>query len=90
VEDIMSKVTYGHHWKEYSAGEVRQYFKAMSDDFNITINPYSYKDYDLKSPYLMFKLLSKLGNLTKIFADELQVIVHLEKKASWKIKTPDY
>ncbi len=90
VDDIMSKVTYGHHWKEYSAGEVRQYFKAMSDDFEITINPYSYKDYDLKSPFLMFKLLSKLGNLTHTFADELQVIVRLDKKAAWKLETPAY
>lgn len=90
VDDVLSKVTYGHHWKEYSAGEVRRYFKAMSDDFDITINPYSYKDYDLKSPFLMFKLLSKLGNLTKIFADELQVIVRLEKKTAWKLETPAY
>lgn len=90
VEDIQSKVTYGHHWKEYSAREILQYFKAMTDDFEISINPYSYKNYDFKSPYLMFKLLSKLGNLSRIFADELQVIVRLREKTSWKLEKPQY
>ena len=90
VDDIFSKVTYGHHWKEYSAKEIKKYFEALSPDFAVEVNPYNYKNYDLKSPYLMFKLLSKLGNMTKIFADDLEVIVQLKHKNTWGIDEPEY
>lgn len=90
VEDIFSKVTYGHHWKEYSAKEIRNYFQLLSEDFHVEINPYHYKDYRLKPPYLMFKLLAKVGNLTKIFADDLVVIVRLKEKTNWKLRSPEY
>ncbi|MEB2776531.1 class I SAM-dependent methyltransferase [Algoriphagus sp. D3-2-R+10] len=90
VDDIFSKVTYGHHWKEYSANEIKKYFKALSPDFDVEVNPYKYKVYDLKPPYLMFKLLSKIGNMTNIFADDLEVIVRLKKKTAWGIEDPHY
>lgn len=90
VDDIISKVTYGHHWKEYSAQEIKSYFATLSDDFQVTINPYHYKQHKLKSPYLVFKALSKLGNLTKKFAEELEVIVELKEKKSWKKGLSEY
>ncbi len=90
VDDIFSKVTYGHHWKEYSANEIKTYFQTLSPDFEVQINPYHYVDWELKPPYLMFKLLSKLGNKTKAFAADLEVIVHLRQKSQWGIKEPEY
>ncbi|WP_343847970.1 class I SAM-dependent methyltransferase [Algoriphagus jejuensis] len=90
VGDILAKVTYGHHWKEYSPNEVRAYFALLSSDFEVEIHPYHYKVYDLKPPYLMFKLLSKLGNMTKTFADDIEVIVRLKQKTGWSIKEPEY
>lgn len=90
VEEIFSKVTYGHHWKEYTSKEIKQYFNLLSDDFETEVNPYNYKDNDLKPPYLLFKLLSKIGNKTNFFADDLEVIVRLKEKRSWKIKEPEY
>jgi 2-polyprenyl-6-hydroxyphenyl methylase/3-demethylubiquinone-9 3-methyltransferase len=90
VDDIFSKVTYGHHWKEYSAKEIKQYFNLLSPDFGIEVNPYNYKQYDLKPPYLLFKLLSRLGNMTNIFADDLEVIVKLNEKKEWGIEDPKY
>jgi 2-polyprenyl-3-methyl-5-hydroxy-6-metoxy-1,4-benzoquinol methylase len=90
VEDIFSKVTYGHHWKEYSAKEIRSYFHQLSDDFEVEINPYHYKYYRLRPPFLMFKVLSKIGNWTKIFAEDLEVIVKLKDKKGWKLKSPQY
>jgi 2-polyprenyl-3-methyl-5-hydroxy-6-metoxy-1,4-benzoquinol methylase len=90
VDDIISKVTYGHHWKEYSAQEIKTYFQTLSDDFHVSINPYYYKEYELKSPYLAFKILSRLGNLTKKFAEELEVIVEVKEKKSWKKGLSEY
>jgi 2-polyprenyl-6-hydroxyphenyl methylase/3-demethylubiquinone-9 3-methyltransferase len=62
----------------------------LSDDFDVEINPYRYKDYELKSPFLVFKILSKIGNMTKIFSDDLEVIVSIRGKTSWKLDSPDY
>lgn len=90
VDDIISKVTYGHHWKEYSAQEIKTYFQTLSDDFQVTINPYHYKEHELKSPFLAFKMLSILGNLTNKFAEELEVIVELKEKKSWKKELSEY
>jgi 2-polyprenyl-6-hydroxyphenyl methylase/3-demethylubiquinone-9 3-methyltransferase len=90
VRDILSKVTYGHHWKEYTSTEIRYYFEMLSDDFDVEINPYRYKDYELKSPFLAFKILSKIGNMTKIFSDDLEVIVSIRGKTGWKLDSPDY
>ncbi|UZD21371.1 class I SAM-dependent methyltransferase [Algoriphagus halophytocola] len=90
VDDIMSKVTYGHHWKEYSANEIKRYFSLLSPDFSIAVKPYHYKVYDLKPPFLLFKVLSKIGNLTNAFADDLEVVVSLDRKTQWGIKEPEY
>ncbi|MHA7130736.1 class I SAM-dependent methyltransferase [Algoriphagus namhaensis] len=90
VDDILSKVTYGHHWKEYSAKEVKLYFERLSPDFEVVVNPYHYKNYDLRPPFLVFKVLSRLGNLTKLFADDLEVIVTLTRKTSWTMTSPKY
>lgn len=90
VDDIISKVTYGHHWKEYSAQEIKTYFATLSDDFQVTINPYHYKEHVLKSPYLAFKVLAKLGNMTSKFSEELEVIVDVKEKKSWKKGLSEY
>lgn len=37
VDEILRTVTYGHHWKEYSAWEIRRYFRALSPDFQVEI-----------------------------------------------------
>ncbi len=90
VDDILSKVTYGHHWKEYSPRELRLYFQRLSPDFEVEINPYHYVEHQIKPPYLIFKLLSRIGNTTKAFADDLEVIVRLKKKNKWGIQEPEY
>lgn len=90
VDDIFSKVTYGHHWKEYSSNEIKAYFQALSPDFEVSINPYYYQNFELRSPYLVYKLLSRIGNKTKTFAADLEIIVTLKQKNVWGIKEPEY
>ena len=90
IDEIMSNVTYGHHWKEYSASEIKKYFRFLSSDFEVTVYPYQYRSYDLKSPNLIFKILSILGNMTNTFADDLEVIVNLKDKKNWILNEPKY
>ena len=37
VEEIISTITYGHHWKEYSVHELKQYFKLLGRDFEAEV-----------------------------------------------------
>ncbi len=91
VGDIFSSVTYGHHWKEYSAKEVKKYFNALSDDFKLDIKKYSYKNYKWTSfNSSVFKVFSAIGNLTYFFSDELEVIIEVSQKKSWKLVKPTY
>lgn len=91
VSDIFSNVTYGHHWKEYSAKEVKRYFNALSDDFKLVINKYSYKNYKWTSlNSSAFKVLSAIGNLSYFFRDELEVVIVVTGKRSWKLRKPSY
>lgn len=41
IGQILGTVTYGHHWKEYSAWEIRKYFAMLSDDFAVETHWYS-------------------------------------------------
>lgn len=91
VSDIFSKVTYGHHWKEYSAKEVKIYFNSLSDDFTLVINKYCYKKYSWTNlNAAIFKVFSAIGNLSYFFRDELEVIIVVPNKNSWKIEKPRY
>lgn len=40
VEEVLNTITYGHHWKEYSSREIRQYFQALSPDFEVRTSTY--------------------------------------------------
>ncbi|MDN3204148.1 class I SAM-dependent methyltransferase [Algoriphagus sediminis] len=90
VDDILSKVTYGHHWKEYSKKEILEYFERLSPDFEVKISTYSYKEYELKPPFFFFKILSRIGNASGFFADDLEVIVNLRSKNKWVAQPPEY
>lgn len=91
VIDIFSNVTYGHHWKEYSASEVKTYFSSLSDDFKLVINKYYYKKYNWANlNAAIFKIFSAIGNISYFFRDELEVIIFVPQKNSWKLKKPTY
>ena len=63
IPQIFQKVTYGHHWKEYSKTELRTYFSSLSDGYNPEVSYYSYKKMDrnsLKDHF--YSLLMTVGN----------------------------
>ncbi|WP_215226567.1 class I SAM-dependent methyltransferase [Echinicola shivajiensis] len=90
VPRIFDCVTYGHHWKEYSGSEIKRYFKFLSDDFDIKVEKYYYKNYSLKGPGLIYNLLARIGNSTGFFAEDLEAIVRVNKVNGWKKELPKY
>jgi len=88
VQEIFRHVTYGHHWKEYSAAEMRAYFSALSPDFSIKVTTYPWPDghkpegQELKqiAKHAFASTIRQLGNLTPICREGMEVVVRLQKK----------
>jgi 2-polyprenyl-3-methyl-5-hydroxy-6-metoxy-1,4-benzoquinol methylase len=40
INEVLSTITYGHHWKEYSCSEIKQYFRKLSPDFSVRTRTY--------------------------------------------------
>ncbi len=90
VNEIFKTVTYGHHWKEYSSSEIKRYFNKMSDDFQVSVHQYHYKKIainNLSSAMAVF--FNFIGNLIYL-SDEIEAVVKIEKKESWKLEPPNY
>lgn len=92
VDQIFSNVTYGHHWKEYSSREIRQYFRKLSDDFTVTTKRYDYKKFDGKSMInFTWSVLSVLGRVSYYFSSDIEAVVTVKKNHNkWKLEAPEY
>jgi SAM-dependent methyltransferase len=91
IGSIFQNVTYGHHWKEYSASEIRKYFALLSDDFHVDTRYYNYRDYSTEGLYpALMSILSFLGNAMYFLSDEIEAVVRVEKTGSWKLSAPEY
>jgi 2-polyprenyl-3-methyl-5-hydroxy-6-metoxy-1,4-benzoquinol methylase len=82
VPSIFSNVTYGHHWKEYSASELRQYFKLLSPDFDVTIETYSL----LPESKVKRIILQALGTFPA-FRSDIEAVVRIAGKTGF-VATP--
>lgn len=93
LEMIFSKVTYGHHWKEYSYRELKNYFQMLSDDFDTRVSFYSYQPLD-RSNYKTFiwSIIRGIGNWTYLFSSDLEAVVTVRKSTTskWKLQSPEY
>ena len=91
IGSIFSNVTYGHHWKEYSAAEIKKYFNILSEDFHVSTSYYHYRSPEFGSFYSgLMSVFAMVGNATHFFSDEIEAIVKVQKTGNWKIEAPDY
>jgi 2-polyprenyl-6-hydroxyphenyl methylase/3-demethylubiquinone-9 3-methyltransferase len=83
VGKILRTDTFGHHWKEYSASEIVEYFSRLSPDFRVAVRKVSYgpPSAELASQLgsIRTRLLT-LGNATRFFADNLEAVVTVDSK----------
>ena len=77
VADVIGTVTYGHHWKEYSHREVREYFRALSPDFIVETTGI----FDAPRRKGLGGLVARVAGLHPILRPEIEAIVSLRTKS---------
>jgi 2-polyprenyl-3-methyl-5-hydroxy-6-metoxy-1,4-benzoquinol methylase len=91
VTRIMQGATYGHHWKEYSASEIVEYFAWLSPDFRVQVRRLHYGRPNEEIARAIGPLrtaLIRLGNFTRYFADNLEAIITVPEKTQWRLVPP--
>ncbi len=98
IQSIFENVTYGHHWKEYSSAELSRYFRYLSPDFSVNIGYYSYdkpsadsgrRHHSQIKPRIA-RWIDMLGRRTRIFSDNLEVIIRLDERTQWNPVPPRF
>lgn len=92
IPSIFSTVTYGHHWKEYSSREIKEYFTLLNDGFQVNIQQFCYKPDELGGSFKSKGRvgLIRLGNQLPFFKEALEVIVKVNKSYPFKVDNPKY
>jgi 2-polyprenyl-6-hydroxyphenyl methylase/3-demethylubiquinone-9 3-methyltransferase len=91
VKQIMRHGTFGHHWKEYSAGEITEYFSGLSPDFRVQVRKLHYGPPSTevrKALGAIRTLILRFGNATGFFADNLEAVITLPQKTPWLVEPP--
>jgi 2-polyprenyl-6-hydroxyphenyl methylase/3-demethylubiquinone-9 3-methyltransferase len=88
VAHIFEHVTYGHHWKEYGARELVDYFARLSPDFAVEVRPYACRQGDGGSATR--RLVRRVGNLVPALREQLEVLVRLPAKTPWRTEPRGY
>ena len=83
--------TFGHHWKEYSAREIVEYFGRLSPDFSVQVRKIHYgaPSSDVREALGGVRTaILQFGNATGFFADNLEAVVTLPRKTPWSVLSP--
>jgi 2-polyprenyl-6-hydroxyphenyl methylase/3-demethylubiquinone-9 3-methyltransferase len=83
VREILENVTYGHHWKEYSASELRRYFSELSPDFQVQVTLHSHL-----GGQSWRTLISRLLGTLPVFRTDIEAIVRLSGKSRFSAVDP--
>lgn len=91
VPEIFTAVTYGHHWKEYSRSEIRQYFKLLSNDFEVNSSFFAYhKETGNSIRTKAWNGITMIGHWTYFFSPSIESIIRVRKKDGFKVESPEY
>jgi SAM-dependent methyltransferase len=92
VPDILQTVTYGHHWKEWSAAEIEELFTRLSPDFQVVTQHYQLRPFERWTgikPTLR-DIVRRTAALVPSLREELEVVVTLTGRTSWRATPPEY
>ena len=90
---IFDTVTYGHHWKEYTGREIRDYFRKLNPDFDVAIG---YFDLAGDAPPTrsakarVVRLVNSTAGIVPAFRDQIEAVVRLPRKTGWTLEPPEF
>ncbi|MCU1625046.1 MAG: hypothetical protein JWL79_3891 [Frankiales bacterium] len=93
VPTIFNTVTYGHHWKEYSRREIREYFALLSPDFEVKVASFLWRRYRYSAANpkdWLRRTIRWAGNRSGVFAEELEAVVSLRNKTGLAVAAPSF
>jgi 2-polyprenyl-3-methyl-5-hydroxy-6-metoxy-1,4-benzoquinol methylase len=85
IEHVLKTVTYGHHWKEYSSSEIRNYFQFLSNDFQIETFYYST---DLQRKPGFKQMMKNVLATIPCFRSDIEAVIHLDGKTGFSAQPP--
>jgi 2-polyprenyl-6-hydroxyphenyl methylase/3-demethylubiquinone-9 3-methyltransferase len=86
LEEILGSVTYGHHWKEYSAWELHRYFALLSPDFSVETHWYS-TDIDAGTGWR--RAAKALLATVPCWRSDIEAVVHCRHAAGFVATAPE-
>lgn len=92
--ETMRTVTYDHHWKEYSAREIRACFALLSPDFSVEITHFNEswktppRGNSIKS--ICRRAVHDLAAHVPILRDQIEAVVRLDARMQWSIEPPHF
>mgnify|MGYP001578778745 CR=1 FL=1 len=87
VEQIIGLHTYGHHWKLFSAKDIKKYFQLLSPDFSV--EKVRYFNYEPSNkPSLLKKIKKVVEKNIKYFREALYVEIRLKGKNNGIVAKP--
>jgi 2-polyprenyl-6-hydroxyphenyl methylase/3-demethylubiquinone-9 3-methyltransferase len=85
VDGIFSAGTFGHHWKEFTSAEVREYFAILSPDF--VVSGVEYNQLDSEEPPAVYRDHFGVVEEERFVGMFIEVLVP-EKRAGISIEPP--
>jgi SAM-dependent methyltransferase len=76
VGEVLSVITSGHHWKEYSCREIMKYFHELSPDFTVETKTYGDHENDRR-------LISKICEILPPFRTNIEAVVRVKGKTKF-------
>ena len=78
VDEILAFCTHGHHWKEYSRGELVRYFELLSPDFRIDVAMVD--DRDEPAPSWCWRMVHAMARAIPSLRPRLHAEIDLPEK----------
>jgi 2-polyprenyl-3-methyl-5-hydroxy-6-metoxy-1,4-benzoquinol methylase len=91
VKDILGDVTYGHHWKEYSAFELKRYFAMLSPDFKVSTDWYSSDLHEQTNPsnsQAVTRFVKSALAVVPCFRSDIEAVIRLTGRAGFTATPP--
>ena len=90
VNEVVLRHTYGHHWKEYSLPELRQYFQMLSPDFVFTKGLYVDDNFDAEGQRHRTGRWTWLADFFPALHPNLHVEINLPRKEKGIVVSPSW